>query len=217
MDRDRSNATPSPSPSLSLSLSRRQLLAAAGAASAVAAVGSASAVAQPRTGLSLSFSAATNSAATLAPGGDRLIAEIQNVLWSLPRIGGRAIPLTPAGLEPNRPVYAPDGKLIAFCAYEGGGFHVWTMRPDGSDVRQRTGGPWDDRGPAWSPDGTRLAFASERGGDPVAGSPYRIHVLDLSTGELTRVGRRPRGSRTSASAYGRAAISCCRASSSDRT
>ncbi|NGO43737.1 amidohydrolase family protein [Streptomyces ureilyticus] len=185
MDRDRSNATPSPSPSSALS--RRQLLAAAGAAGAVTAVGATPAVAQPRTGLALSFTAATNGSATLAPGGDRLIAEIQNVLWSLPRTGGKAVPLTPAGLEPNRPVYAPDGKLIAFCAYEGGGFHVWTMRPDGSDVRQRTDGPWDDRGPAWSPDGTRLALASERGGDPVTGSPYRIHVLDLSTGELTRV------------------------------
>ncbi|MGP4052120.1 amidohydrolase family protein [Streptomyces sp. 2A115] len=183
MDRDRSNAASS----LALSLSRRQLLAAAGAAGAVTAIGAPPAGARPRTEFPLSFTAATNGSATLAPGGDRLIAEIQSVLWSLPRTGGKAVPLTPAGLEPNRPAYAPDGKLIAFCAYQGGGFHVWTMRPDGSDVRQRTDGPWDDRGPAWSPDGTRIAFASERGGDPVTGSPYRIHVLDLRTGELTRV------------------------------
>ncbi|MCW8096417.1 amidohydrolase family protein [Streptomyces tauricus] len=179
MDRDRGDAA--------LSLSRRRLLAAAGAAGAVTAIGLAPAAARPRTGLSLSFSGATNGSATLAPGGDRLIAEIQNVLWSLPRTGGEAAPLTPAGLEPNRPVYAPDGGLIAFCAYRGGGFHLWTMRPDGSDVRRRTDGPFDDRGPAWSPDGTRIAFASERGGDPVAGSPYRIHVLDLRTGGIRRV------------------------------
>ncbi|MET7881626.1 amidohydrolase family protein [Streptomyces avermitilis] len=179
MDRDRSNDA--------LRLSRRQLLAAAGAAGAVTAVGTASAAAGPRTGPTLSFTQATNGSATLAPAGDRLIAEIQNVLWSLPRTGGTAVPLTPADLEPNRPVHAPDGKLVAFCAYRGGGFHIWTMRPDGSDVRQRTDGPWDDRGPAWSPDGTRIAFASERGGDPVAGSPYRIHVLDLRSGELTRI------------------------------
>ncbi|MET7701619.1 amidohydrolase family protein [Streptomyces sp. NPDC005485] len=183
MDRDRSSTALSQP----LSLSRRQLLAVAGATGAATALGTAPATARTRAGLSLSFTEATNGSATLAPGGDRLIAEVQNVLWSLPRTGGKAVPLTPAGLEPNRPVHAPDGKLIAFCAYQGGGFHVWTMRPDGSDVRQRTDGPWDDRGPAWSPDGTRLAFASERGGDPVTGSPYRIHVLDLETGELTRV------------------------------
>ncbi|MFH8468046.1 amidohydrolase family protein [Streptomyces sp. NPDC017991] len=179
MDRDRGDAA--------LSLSRRRLLAAAGATGAVTAIGLAPAAAQPPTGLSLSFTGATNGSATLAPGGDRLIAEIQNVLWSLPRTGGRAVPLTPAGLEPNRPVYAPDGGLVAFCAYRGGGFHLWTMRPDGSDVRRRTDGPFDDRGPAWSPDGTRIAFASERGGDPVTGSPYRIHVLDLRTGDIRRV------------------------------
>ncbi|MGA5499554.1 amidohydrolase family protein [Streptomyces umbrinus] len=187
MDRDRSNAAFTPAFSLPLSLSRRQLLAAAGAAGAVTAMGVAPAAAQPPGELSLSFTAATNGSATLAPGGDRLIAEVQNVLWSLPRTGGKAVPLTPADLEPNRPVHAPDGKLIAFCAYRGGGFHIWTMRPDGSDVRQRTDGTWDDRGPAWSPDGTRIAFASERGGDQVTGSPYRIHVLDLRTGDIARV------------------------------
>ncbi|UUU28811.1 amidohydrolase family protein [Streptomyces sp. CA-210063] len=183
MDRD-----PSSRPS---ALTRRRLLAATGA---VAVLGTAApAVARsrtPGTGLSLTFTRATNGSATLAPAGDTLIAEIQSGLWSLPRTGGKAVPLTPAGLEPNRPTYSPDGDLIAFCAYRGGGFHLWTMRPDGSDLRQRTDGPWDDRGPSWSPDGTRLAFGSERGSDPghpSHGSPYRVHVLDLSTGDITRV------------------------------
>ncbi|MFJ6080073.1 amidohydrolase family protein [Streptomyces sp. NPDC092369] len=164
---------------------RRQLLAAA---SAVPLVGATATAARPATGTaSLSFTSATNGSATLAPSGDHLVAEVQGILWSLPRAGGTAHPLTPADLEPNRPTHAPDGALIAFCAYRGGGFHLWTVRPDGSGLRRRTDGPWDDRGPAWSPDGTRLAFASERGGDPVDGSPYRIHVLDLRTGAITRV------------------------------
>ncbi|MEU6141237.1 amidohydrolase family protein [Streptomyces sp. NPDC047081] len=165
---------------------RRQLLAAA---SAVPLVGVApAALARPDTGAtSLTFTRATNGSATLAPAGDRLIAEVQGTLWSLPRTGGTARPLTPPDLEPGRPTHSPDGELIAFCAYRDGGFHLWTVRPDGSDLRRRTDGPWDDRGPAWSPDGRRLAFASERAGDPVTGSAYRIHVLDLGTGRITRV------------------------------
>ncbi|WP_431045273.1 amidohydrolase family protein [Streptomyces sp. P1-3] len=172
-------------------LSRRSLLqtaaGTAAAAGAAAVLPPASAAAAEAHRATLSFTAATNGAATLAPSGDRLVAEVQNVLWSVPRKGGEATALTPAGLEPNRPVFSPDGSLIALCAYRGGGFHIWTMRPDGSDVRQRTDGPWDDRGPAWSPDGTRIAFASERGGDPVTGSPYRVWVLDVATGGLTRL------------------------------
>ncbi|MFG3258298.1 amidohydrolase family protein [Streptomyces sp. NPDC048172] len=137
---------------------------------------------------SLSFTAATNGAATLAPSGGPLIAEVQNVLWAVPRDGGGpAKALTEPDLEPTRPTLSPDGDQLAVCAYKGGGFHIWTMRPDGSGLTQRTDGPWDDRGPAWSPDGTRLAFASERGGDPVKGSPYRIWVLELKTGELTQL------------------------------
>ncbi|MFI0259112.1 amidohydrolase family protein [Streptomyces sp. NPDC017056] len=135
----------------------------------------------------LSFTAATNGAATLSPAGGPLVAEVQNVLWSVPRDGGEARALTPPDLEPTRPVFSPDGSRLAVCAYRGGGFHIWTLRPDGSGLRQLTDGPWDDRGPAWSPDGTRIAFASERGGDPVAGSPYRIWVLDVRTRKLTRV------------------------------
>ncbi|MFJ9903740.1 amidohydrolase family protein [Streptomyces sp. NPDC101152] len=166
---------------------RRQLLATAGALPLLG-VAPPVATARPRPGApELTFTRATNGSASLAPAGDHLIAEVQGTLWSLPRPGGPARPLTPADLEPNRPTHSPDGELVAFCAYRDGGFHLWTVRPDGSDLRRRTDGPWDDRGPAWSPDGTRLAFSSERGGDPVTGSPYRIHVLDLRTGRITRV------------------------------
>ncbi|MFJ9407773.1 amidohydrolase family protein [Streptomyces sp. NPDC101393] len=188
---DRSqNAAGIPAP-----LSRRRFLA--GTASAAAAAGLAGAAAPataapqaaagPASGATLSFTAATNGAASLAPSGDRLVAEIQNVLWSLPRAGGDAVALTPPDLEPTRPVHSPDGRRIAVCAYRGGGFHLWTLRADGSGLQQLTDGPWDDRGPAWSPDGTRIAFASERGGDAVAGSPYRIWVLEVATKRLTRV------------------------------
>ncbi|MGD3108425.1 amidohydrolase family protein [Streptomyces sp. YGL11-2] len=175
-------------------LSRRRFLQ--GTASAAAAAGLAGvaapapAAAQPAAGASgtaLSFTAATNGAASLAPSGDRLVAEVQNVLWSLPRTGGDAVALTPPDLEPTRPVYSPDGRRIAVCAYRGGTFHLWTLHPDGSGLRQLTDGPWDDRGPAWSPDGTRIAFASERGGDAVSGSPYRLWVLEVENGRLTRV------------------------------
>ncbi|MGW4539272.1 amidohydrolase family protein [Streptomyces chartreusis] len=171
-------------------LSRRRFLQATATATALATVGTPAVAAASGT-TTLSFTAATGGSAALAPSGDRLVAEVQNVLWSVPRQGGTAVPLTSPGLEPTRPQFSPDGSRLVVCAYRGGGFHLWTLRPDGSGLRQLTDGPWDDRGPAWSPDGTRIAFASERGGDTVTGAPYRIWVVDVRTGGLTRLTGRP--------------------------
>ncbi|MFI7415079.1 amidohydrolase family protein [Streptomyces sp. NPDC049627] len=175
-------------------LSRRGFLQATATAGVTAtAFGTASApgVAAASGTDTLTLTAATGGSATLAPSGDRLVAEVQNVLWSIPRKGGTAVPLTSPGLEPTRPQFSPDGSRLVVCAYRGGGFHLWTLRPDGTGLRQLTDGPWDDRGPAWSPDGTRIAFASERGGDTVTGAPYRIWTVDVRTGALTRLTGRP--------------------------
>ncbi|MFI0509279.1 amidohydrolase family protein [Streptomyces sp. WSLK1-5] len=186
MDVHGTSGTSGPGP-----FSRRRFLQAAGVtATAVAATGTPARAASSRTA-PLTLTAATGGSATLSPAGDRLIAEVQNLLWSIPRTGGTAVALTPPGLEPTRPQFSPDGERLVVCAYRDGGFHLWTLRPDGSDLRQLTDGPWDDRGPAWSPDGTRIAFASERGGDTVAGSPYRVWVLDVRSGALTRLTGRP--------------------------
>ncbi|UUU43713.1 amidohydrolase family protein [Streptomyces sp. NBC_00162] len=135
----------------------------------------------------LRFTRATNGAATATASGDRVIAEVQNILWSLPADGSPATPLTPPDLEPGRPVFSPDGRQVAMSAYRGGSFHIWVMRADGSGLRRLTDGPFDHRAPAWSPDGRTLAFCSERGGDPVAGSPYRIWTVSVADGRLRRL------------------------------
>ncbi|MFI6449396.1 amidohydrolase family protein [Kitasatospora sp. NPDC050543] len=199
---DVEGSAPGPRPARA-TLSRRRFLQAAAATAGVAGVtvagparadGPAQAPARtsvqaqaPARRTTLSFTTATNGAATLAPSGEHLVAEVQSVLWSVPRRGGDAVALTPPDLEPTRPVHSPDGRSLAVCAYRGGGFHLWTLAADGSGLRQLTDGPWDDRAPSWSPDGRRIAFCSERGGDPVAGSPYRIWTVDVHAGTLTQL------------------------------
>ncbi|MEU9350801.1 amidohydrolase family protein [Streptomyces griseoloalbus] len=145
------------------------------------------AAATPGETVRLRFTGVTNGAATAAPGGDRIVAEVQGVLWSVPGDGSAATALTPPDLEPNRPVFSPDGRHIAMSAYRDGAFHLWLMLADGSGLRRLTDGPFDDRAPAWSPDGRTLAFCSERGGDPVHGSPYRIWTVSVRDGALRRV------------------------------
>jgi Tol biopolymer transport system component len=57
---------------------------------------------------------------------------------------------------------APEQR-ITFESDRDGDFEIFSMRPDGSDVRQLTTNGVDDVDPDWSPDGTRIAFV--RGGD----------------------------------------------------
>jgi Tol biopolymer transport system component len=64
----------------------------------------------------------------------------------------------------NFPVWSPRGDLIAFVRRTAGNFDVFTIHPDGTDLKQLT----DTRGInahlAWSPDGERLLFCSSRMG-----------------------------------------------------
>jgi TolB protein len=64
----------------------------------------------------------------------------------------------------NFPAWSPRGDLIAFIRKIDGNFEVFTIRPDGKDLRQLTNSPGNEAHLAWSPDGQRLAFASTRMG-----------------------------------------------------
>ncbi len=54
---------------------------------------------------------------------------------------------------------------IAFTNDRGGDVDLYSMSPDGSNVRQLTRGRHVDEFPDWSPDGSRLAFHRERKGN----------------------------------------------------
>ena len=58
-----------------------------------------------------------------------------------------------------------DGPPIAFVSERDGDWEIYTMRTDGTDVRQLTVNDVGDWHAAWSPDGTRIAFGSDCDGD----------------------------------------------------
>ncbi len=78
------------------------------------------------------------------------------------------------------PVWSPDGSRIAFV---GPGVTIWTVRPDGSDLRRVTSGPGREVSPSWSPDSSRIAFAGDRDGD------FDIYVVNADGTGLARLTR----------------------------
>lgn len=105
-------------------------------------------------------------------------------LWRSSTDGrGPAEPLTGTESAARHPSYGAAGDRIAFVSDRDGGrspttmaeenpsggppagnqWHVFTMAPDGTDVRQVTGGDHREQRPAMSPDGLTIAFVSDRG------------------------------------------------------
>jgi serine/threonine protein kinase/Tol biopolymer transport system component len=65
--------------------------------------------------------------------------------------------LTRDSFDDQEPRWSPDGRQILFLSDRNGRYDAWTIRPDGSDLRQITRGRGEPiYGALWAPDGRRL-------------------------------------------------------------
>ena len=64
----------------------------------------------------------------------------------------------------NFPQWSPDGERILFTSNLGGDFDLYTVRPDGTDVRRLTHAPGNDAHSAWCAGGEWVVFSSSRTG-----------------------------------------------------
>ncbi|MGI9023254.1 MAG: S9 family peptidase [Acidimicrobiales bacterium] len=90
----------------------------------------------------------------------------------------------------GHPALAPDGRKVAFSVARGFAVpgeaprsQIWISPTDG-EASAATDGPGVDVGARWSPDARLIAFASDRGSPGL----MSLHVLDVGTGEVTRLG-----------------------------
>lgn len=72
--------------------------------------------------------------------------------------------------ETKRPAFyanaswSPDGSKILFESTRDGKYNLFTIRPDGSDLRKLSTGETNDEQPRWSGDGRQIVFISDRDG-----------------------------------------------------
>jgi len=104
----------------------------------------------------------TDMQVTISPDHKTILADIQGLIFSIPFTGGAGKQLTQPIQEASHPDWSSKGDVVALQSYAGGTFHIWTMKPDGTGLKQITDGHGDDREPRISPDGTTIAFASDR-------------------------------------------------------
>jgi TolB protein len=89
-------------------------------------------------------------------------------LWIVDLRNGQERQLTnSADTDDTRPQWSPDGQLIVFESdtNDPGNIDVYTIRPNGRDLRRITTTPGFDGMPNYSPDGERITFTSERAGN----------------------------------------------------
>ncbi len=93
----------------------------------------------------------------VSPDGKEIVFDLLGDLYTLPMEGGEA-KLLLGGLPLEiQPRFSPDGKRISFTSDRGGGDNIWTMKRDGSDLKQITNEDFRLLNNAvWTPDGQYL-------------------------------------------------------------
>ncbi|MCC6614412.1 MAG: PD40 domain-containing protein [Anaerolineae bacterium] len=79
------------------------------------------------------------------------------------------------------PVWSPDQSRIAFITWRTGDAEIYTVTPDGGELRNLSNSREWDVSPSWSPDGHEIAFFSLR-------DLYReLYVVSVDDGRLRRL------------------------------
>lgn len=99
--------------------------------------------------------------------------------------GSGAVAVTRGGPNKYELAWSPDGKSIAFNAWEGSAenanTNLWVMAADGSGLRRLVDDPQHEDGPIWSPDGTEVAFQRRSDTDT------DVYAVAVATGQVRPV------------------------------
>ena len=135
----------------------------------------------------------------LSPDGQTFVLEVLGELYTMPREGGVATPLSTGLAFDSQPVYSPDGEHIAFVSDRSGSENIWIMQADGSSPWELSDTDKDSElmSPSWSPDGSHVIASVGDWKSRV----YRTWAFHLAGGKGVRLTPRRVESRTERQNY----------------
>ncbi len=105
-------------------------------------------------------------------------------VWTASREGGNLRRLTTGGHE-SKPIFSPDGSLIAFTGSYDGSRSVYVVSANGGEPRRLTFHPSDFGAVGWTPDGKRILFLTRR--SAFAGGVTELFTVSVDGGFATPV------------------------------
>jgi Tol biopolymer transport system component/C-terminal processing protease CtpA/Prc len=97
-------------------------------------------------------------------------------IWTVPAAGGEARLLVSNPATESRPVYSPDGRMLAFVSARTGNGDIYALTLATGALRRITFDDALDQLDAWSPDGRWLYFTSSRGDIQGQNDIWRVSV-----------------------------------------
>jgi len=125
---------------------------------------------------------------SLSPDGTRMVFSWRGDLWLVPSEGGEARRITSHPADELRSAWTPDASRIVFESNRDGQRNLWTMRADGTNIRQLTAldTPVTLATVGRAPDGTVIVtFDANRENDFFRGA--RPYFVPLEGGPIRRV------------------------------
>lgn len=106
----------------------------------------------------------TNGFPTWSPDGKQIVYKHGKHLVVRTLADGKVTAINTGAHYDNFPKWQPHGDRILFTSDRDGGFDLYTVRPDGTDVQRLTRAPGSSAHSSWSPDGKWILFSSGRRG-----------------------------------------------------
>ncbi len=133
-------------------------------------------------------SRATWTSLDVSPDGQTIVFDMLGDLYRLPIAGGKATKLTSGLAYDAQPRWSPDGKRVVFVSDRSGGENLYTMGPDGDDIRQISppGNYSQFISPKWTPDGKYVVVGRSAG----FGTP-KLWLYDIAGGTGLQLTRAP--------------------------